>query len=89
MTGAIRVSKGNCGGVGDLFMLYNVGLPTGESLQCPRKRCEPWDVNNERRQTGALQAVGWPNSTDEGVKSERYKHWREVEKGLDLYSPAM
>ena len=28
-----------------------------------------------------LQAVGWPKSTDEGVKSERYKHWREVENG--------
>ena len=26
-----------------------------------------------------MQAVGWPNSTDEDVKSARYKHWREVE----------
>ena len=30
-------------------------------------------------EANGMKAVGWPNSTDEDVKSARYKHWREVE----------
>ena len=36
----------------------------------PTESVKPWDANNERRQAGALQAVGWPDSTDEGVKTK-------------------
>lgn len=39
----------------------------------------PSDQKGSR--ANGLQEVGWPKSTDEGVKSERYKHWREVENG--------
>ena len=49
-------------------MLYNAATSTGESLQRPQRSVNLRYVNDERRKAKALQAVGWPNSTDEGVK---------------------
>ena len=43
-------------------------------------------ADQKGRMTNEVQAVGWPNSTDEGAKFERYKRWREVEKE-DRYPP--
>ena len=36
--------------------------------------------NNQRRRTNDIQAVGWPDSTDEGEEG----HQREAERGLFL-----
>ena len=39
-------------------------------------------------EANSSQEVGWPNSTDESAKSERYKHRREVENGEDSSFPS-
>ena len=44
--------------------------------------------NQNGSSANGLQEVGWPNSSDEGVKSDRYKHWSEVENGEDSSFPS-
>ena len=62
-------------------MLYNDAVSTGESLYLPCIVCKfmvCWTM--DKRKAKGIQAVGWPDSTDEGGQCRQ----REAESGIYL-----
>ena len=47
-------------------MSYKDTVSTGESLYVPKEVHSYGMSNNQRSRTNDIQAVGWPDSTDEG-----------------------
>ena len=76
----------------DPFMLHNYLASNGESLHIPyQPNKSVWGINvyvvcqskQKASEANGMQAVGWPNSTCDGEKSERYNRRREVENVED------